>query len=108
MKKLGNNYKEYYITVLCSLLNPYILLAIYFTSKGFKIWGIWPGYRIDYSLLALLKILGIPTFAFISSWVALRRWTKMNYWKTYIVSFVISWILIDTIFNIYWKFIRHS
>lgn len=108
MSEQGKNYKEYFVPTLWILLNPYNLLALYFAKNGLAMWGVGTSYRINYSTLTLFKIFGIPTLVFALSWLGVRKWIKISYWKTYINSFVISLILIDTTLNIYWKFIKRS
>jgi len=94
------------MTALLILLNPYNLVALFFAISGLAMWGAGENYKIDSSFFTLLKIFGLPTLAFALTWVGIKKWRKLSFFKMYVFSFLISLILIILVSQIYWGLVR--
>lgn len=90
------------MTPLYILLNPFNLVALHFAFSGLAIWGVGESYRLDFSLSAILNVFGIPTLIFMASWFLIRVFMRLSNWKLYILSTILSVILIYVGSEIYW------
>lgn len=90
------------MTPLYILLNPFNLIAFSFALDGRAIWGVSPDYKLDFSVLSLFKVFGIPTLIFMASWFLIRVLMRLSNWKLYILSTIFSVILIYVGSEIYW------
>lgn len=93
------------MTTILILLNPYNLIASFFALSGLAIWGAGSTYKIDSSFITLFKIFAVPTIMFALVWFGIKKWKKINYWKMYFFSFVVSLILLFVISQVYWGFV---
>lgn len=89
-------------TPLLILANPYNLVAFYFALGGFAIWGVGDNYILDFSLLSLFKVFGIPTLIFAAVWMLLTLWKKLSNLKLYAASSVLSFLIIIVCAKLYW------
>ena len=90
-------------TILFILANPFNLIAIFFALNGRAIWGAGENYKLDYSLLTLFKVFGVPTLIFAAVWFLLKYWKNLAHWKLYAVSSVASLLVVFAGSEIYWS-----
>jgi len=95
------------ISMLFILANPFNLIAFYFALGGRAIWGVGEDYKLDFSLLSLFKVFGVPTIIFASMWFLLKYRSRLTYWKLYAASSLLSILIIIIGSQIFWSIIRN-
>lgn len=93
------------MSLLLILFNPFNLIAFFFALNGRAIWGVGEDYKLDFSLLSLFKVFGVPTLIFAAVWVLLKFWKRLSNWKLYAASSVLSFLTIVVGSQLYWSIV---